>query len=278
MTFKIYGYGLGSINPSDKKSTINLPDVGTLIAAYDKAINGKTSKATEKPAEKKPSNPYAIRSILANHEKKAFTVAWADGTYTVIHLQPGDKWDDEKALAMCFVKKMMGNKGSFNDIFTQELPSKLKVIFKKEEPKKDTPKGETMATGGDTDGFSTEKNPIEKAKEAIKKAGASAEKVDKAVDTLSELIDNFLRGSAEQASTKKYKVFSKSGYTMTPAGEYETAKLAKDRITELAKELWGSKPYYYRVWTEDDKLVIDFGSYIKFIVVEGMTMDDWTKN
>lgn len=278
MTFKIYGYGLGSINPSDKKSTINLPDVDTLIAAYGKAINGKTSKVTEKPAEKKPSNPYAFRSILANHEKKAFTVAWADGTYTVIHLQPGDNWDDEKALAMCFVKKMMGNKGSFNDIFTQELPSKLKVISKKEESKKDVPKGETMATGGNIGGFSIEKNSIEKAKEAIKKAGANAEKVDKAVDTLSELIDNFLRGSTEKASTKKYKVFSKSGYTMTPAGEYETAKLAKDRITELAKELWGNKPYYYRVWTENDKLVIDFGSYTKFIVVEGMTMDEWTKN
>lgn len=278
MTFKIYGYGLGSINPSEKKSTINLPDVDTLIAAYGKAINGKTSKVTEKPAEKKPSNPYAIRSVLANHEKKAFTVAWVDGTYTVIHLQPGDNWDDEKALAMCFVKKMMGNKGSFNDIFTQELPSKLKVISKKEEPKKDVPKGETMATGGHIDGFSIEKKPIEKAKEAIKKAGASAENVDKAVDTLAELVDNFLRGSTEKAPTKKYKVFSKSGSRMTPAGEYETAKLAKARIIELAKELWGSKPYYYRVWTEDDKLVIDFGSYIKFIVVEGMTMDDWTKN
>ena len=62
-------------------------------------------------------------------------MVWGDGTHTVIHIQEGDSWDDEKALAMCFVKKLMGNKGNFNDIFTEIMPAKLKTIEKKEEPK-----------------------------------------------------------------------------------------------------------------------------------------------
>lgn len=72
-----------------------------------------------------PKN-YSIRQILANHKKNKFTVVWDDGTHTTITLQEGDTWDDEKALAMCFVKKLKGNKGSFNEIFTKELPLKLK--------------------------------------------------------------------------------------------------------------------------------------------------------
>lgn len=79
--------------------------------------------------ERKPTvSPYEINSILANHAKGAFTVVWADGTHTMIHLQEGDVWDNEKALAMCFVKKLMGNTGKFNEIFTEVMPSRLKEI------------------------------------------------------------------------------------------------------------------------------------------------------
>ena len=84
-----------------------------------------------KPVTPKPpvkDNKYEFVSLLANKEKGAFTVVWADGTHTIIHIQDGDAWDDEKALAMCFVKKMMGNKGSFNDIFTKVMPEKIKYI------------------------------------------------------------------------------------------------------------------------------------------------------
>ena len=50
----------------------------------------------------------------------------------MIHIQDGDSWDDEKALAMCFIKKMKGNKGSFNDIFTKVMPEKIKYIGRDE--------------------------------------------------------------------------------------------------------------------------------------------------
>lgn len=279
MTFKIYGCGLSSINPSDKKNAINLPDIDTLIAAYDKAINGKTSNADEKPVEKKPIwekslNPYAIQSILANHKKNAFTVVWADGTYTVIHLQPGDKWDDEKALAMCFVKKMMGNKGSFNDIFTQELPSKLKEITKKEESKNDTPKDGTMATGS-IDDFSIEKKPIEKTKETINKMGEAAEKTNAA---MKKMINEFV---GEPVKVQRYDLF-----LMDPCGDKtEIYHQGTDEEIHKAMRAYRMKHYPtlernktpYRVWMNKGNLIVDFGAG-SYFTVPGMDHDTFLKS
>ena len=81
-------------------------------------------------------NPFEIQSVLSNRRKNAFTVVWADGTSTVVHCQPGDEWDDEKALAMCFTKKALGNKGNFNDKFNNALDNKMKVIPVEPTPEK----------------------------------------------------------------------------------------------------------------------------------------------
>lgn len=70
---------------------------------------------------KNPVSPFEIQSVLSNRKKNAFTVVWADGTHTTVHCQSGDEWDDEKALAMCFTKKALGNKGNFNDKFNHAL-------------------------------------------------------------------------------------------------------------------------------------------------------------
>lgn len=89
-----------------------------------------------KPVAPKPpvkDNKFEIQTILANKKKGVFTVVWMDGTNTMIHIQDGDTWDDEKALAMCFVKKLYENKGKFNDIFTKVMPEKIKYIGTRDE-------------------------------------------------------------------------------------------------------------------------------------------------
>ena len=89
-----------------------------------------------KPAVPKPlvnGNKFEIQAILANKKKGVFTVVWMDGTNTMIHIQDGDTWDDEKALAMCFVKKLYENKGKFNDIFTKVMSEKIKYIGTRDE-------------------------------------------------------------------------------------------------------------------------------------------------
>ena len=80
-----------------------------------------------------------IHSILSNKEKGVFTVVWEDGTSTMVSIQEGDTWDEEKALAMCYVKRFCGNKGAFNDIFTEVMP-RVKVDRQKKtkKPKKET--------------------------------------------------------------------------------------------------------------------------------------------
>lgn len=47
----------------------------------------------------------------------ATIVIWKDGTKTIVKCQNGEAYDREKGVAMCFMKKAMGNKGNFNDIF-----------------------------------------------------------------------------------------------------------------------------------------------------------------
>ena len=49
-------------------------------------------------------------------EAAGVTVAlWKDGTKTIIRCQKGDVFDKEKAIALCYMKKALGNRGSFNE-------------------------------------------------------------------------------------------------------------------------------------------------------------------
>lgn len=60
---------------------------------------------------------YIVNVIFNN---PATIVFWSDGTKTVVKRQKGDKkFDPEKGLAMAICKKVMGNKGNFNDIFKE---------------------------------------------------------------------------------------------------------------------------------------------------------------
>lgn len=305
MTFKIYGYGLSPVNLSNEERAIGLPDVDTPIAAYNKAINGKASKISEKPAEKKPacekpSNPFEIQSVLSNRKKNAFTVVWADGTTTVVHCQPGDKWDDEKALAMCFAKKALGNKGNFNDKFNDALDNKMKIIpggagivseEKEEEKCNCNPPCEKCKC--------KEESEVDKALAEVKKSpenastegvifndltnafGINKQTADelaktalKASNSLKEMIEKL----TNDATDCKYHLFIKQDGTITPAGHYKSPRMLKQCAKYLATELFGREPHYYRLWMENGRTVIDFGSYSKFLVLEGITPEDWNNN
>lgn len=51
----------------------------------------------------------------------ATIVLWDDGTKTVVKCQDGDTFDKEKGVALCFMKKSLGNKSNFNKIFKKYL-------------------------------------------------------------------------------------------------------------------------------------------------------------
>lgn len=64
---------------------------------------------------------YNIKKVIFNYP--ATIILWGDGTKTVVKCGVGEVYDPEKGIAMCLLKKLLGNKGNYNDI--------LKKVMKK---------------------------------------------------------------------------------------------------------------------------------------------------
>lgn len=56
---------------------------------------------------------FKIKKVIFNNP--ATIVYWEDGTKTVVKCGKDDTFDAEKGLALCFMKKALGNKGNFNN-------------------------------------------------------------------------------------------------------------------------------------------------------------------
>lgn len=66
-------------------------------------------------APRKPKKPY--KQVVVNKSKRTICVVWEDGTHTVMKCHPDDEWDEEKGIAMCFMKKVFDNRGCYYDTF-----------------------------------------------------------------------------------------------------------------------------------------------------------------
>ena len=56
-----------------------------------------------------------IQRVFFNKKKRTTCVLWKDGVKTIVKCAPEDGWDEEKALALCYMKRMLGNRSSFNE-------------------------------------------------------------------------------------------------------------------------------------------------------------------
>ena len=223
---------------------------------------------------------FDIQSITANHKKNVFTVVWGDGSHTMIHLQKGDVWDDEKALAMCFVKHMMGDTGSFNDIFTAEMPAKIKHIGKVEPVEE---KCDCECSGRREEGIHSCKDcschaEVEKLGEAsvaaLNKMNEAAKKADVAMKKMiNKLLD-------EPVKVQRYDLF-----LMDPCGDKtEIYHQGTDEEIHKAMRTYRMKHYPtleanktpYRVWMIKDNLMVDFGAG-SYFMVPGMDHDAFVK-
>ena len=247
----------------------NNAGIVSLNSCHDKPV-----KIVFEGEKTKKTNPFEIQSVLSNRKKNAFTVVWADGTHTTVHCQSGDEWDDEKALAMCFTKKALGNKGNFNDKFNDALDNKMKIIpggagiVAKHECHCDTP----------CEGCSCHTEKEETAEvsfnAALNKMGEAAKKTNTA---MKELIDEL---TAEPVKVQRYDLF-----LMDPCGDKtEIYHQGTDEEIHKAMRAYRMKHYPileanrtpYRVWQRDGALIVDFGagSYFK---VPGMDHDTFVK-
>jgi hypothetical protein len=268
---------------------------GSHIKTYvsTNSINTKNEPAPVKAP--KVTNLFEIQSVLSNRKKNAFTVVWTDGTSTVVHCQPGDEWDDEKALAMCFTKKALGNKGNFNDKFNDALDNKMKVIpggagiIAKEEcdcdGKRDHGihsctecKMKVASVGENRNGSClTEEaftNAFGVSEETAGKLSRAAAKADVA---LKDMI-NALTG--ETIKVQRYNLF-----LMDPCGDAtEIYHQGTDEEIHKAMRAYRMKHYPvleanrtpYRVWMIKDNLMVDFGAG-SYFMVPGMDHDTFVK-
>ena len=110
----------GYFNPSVYKKYLDDEKVTCVSVRPYKPALTKTPKTAE-PTPKKVifSGP-------------ATTILWKDGTKTTVKCQDEDVWADDVGVAMCYLKKMLGNKGNFNNIF-REAMKVSEVQTKKEE-------------------------------------------------------------------------------------------------------------------------------------------------
>lgn len=94
-------------------------DIGCEIEGYLRPDIYKIYRAKERcSAPITPKKPLPKKVIFSG---PATTIIWKDGTKTTVKCQCGDVWDDHVGIAMCYLKKMLGNKGNFNNIFREAM-------------------------------------------------------------------------------------------------------------------------------------------------------------
>ena len=57
---------------------------------------------------------FNVKDIIFNYP--ATIIIWADNTKTVVKCSEEDEFSKEKGIALCFMKKAMGNGGRFNNV------------------------------------------------------------------------------------------------------------------------------------------------------------------
>ena len=73
-----------------------------------------------------------IKEVIFN--KPATIVIWVDGSKTVVKCQDGEGFDKEKGLALCYMKKALGNRGNFNNIFREWIKSDSNYFYDAKHP------------------------------------------------------------------------------------------------------------------------------------------------
>jgi hypothetical protein len=124
---------------------------------------------------------------------------------------------------------------------------------------------------------------VKKSLEATNAFGINKQTVEdlqktalKATSSFKEMVEALANDSKEPVHT--YKVYIKIGGVSHHDTDYTSISALRRRVHEIAEELYGRKPYYYRTWMSGDRMQIDFGHHTQFIEVEGITPDEFAKN
>lgn len=73
-----------------------------------------------------------VKKVIFNDP--ATIVIWGDGSKTVVKCQNGEKFDKEKGLALCYMKKACGNKSNFNNVFKDWIKPETTGFYDEKHP------------------------------------------------------------------------------------------------------------------------------------------------
>lgn len=81
-------------------------------------ITGRIIKPVRIAPTDPPHKPHPKKVIFSG---PATTILWKDGTKTTVKCQGDDVFNSETGIALCYLKKMLGNKGNYNNIFREAM-------------------------------------------------------------------------------------------------------------------------------------------------------------
>ena len=119
-------YGTITINPAGIPTFTNITTKSETTGLSDFVKTWMTTKETESwDGEVEEDNDEEVGPLdydRAVFNPPATIVLWKDGTKTVVKCGENDVYDPEKGLALCFMKKALGNTSrALNDILHAEI-------------------------------------------------------------------------------------------------------------------------------------------------------------
>lgn len=90
-------------------------------AFYDRDLEDQMKSGNPFPISQSRKWGRELHKTQVIYNPPATIVLWADGTRTVVKCDPKDVYDPEKGLALCYMKKALGNTSrALNDVLHSE--------------------------------------------------------------------------------------------------------------------------------------------------------------
>lgn len=121
-----------------------------------------------------PTRPHPKKVIFCG---PATTILWTDGTKTTVKCSGEDVWEDEVGIAMCYLKKMLGNKGNYNNIFREAM--KVAVVMELKDIPDSIPASATDSSAYISSAFNDMSENIDKINKCMKDAADALSKAVK---------------------------------------------------------------------------------------------------
>lgn len=103
-----------------------------IIAAKEVGLYAKVDKTKHSSIESNSPKDGYIDQVWFNLAKGTTVVRWIDGSKTMVRCQEGEPFDKEKGLALCYMKRTLGNKGNFNETLKKWCPIEETEEIKKQ--------------------------------------------------------------------------------------------------------------------------------------------------